>query len=61
MPYASPQTVKWEYRVQRLGFVCFIAITLAAVFGLLGNRARVVASPNLIVVVRGKRNSRASS
>jgi uncharacterized membrane protein YcaP (DUF421 family) len=44
MPYASPQTVKWEYRVQRLGFVCFIAITLAAVFGLLGNRARVVAS-----------------
>ena len=44
MSYASPQTVKWEYRVQRLGFVCFIAIALAAVFGLLGDRARVVAS-----------------
>ena len=44
MPYASPQTVKWEYRLQRFGFACFVAITLAAAFGLLGDRARVVAS-----------------
>jgi uncharacterized membrane protein YcaP (DUF421 family) len=43
MSYASPRTVTWEYRVQRLGFVCYVAIVLAAAFGLLGDRARVVA------------------
>ena len=42
MAYASPQTVTWEYRVQRLGFACYVAIVLAAAFGLLGERARVV-------------------
>ena len=51
MPYASPQTVKWEYRMQRLGFACFVAITLAAVFGLLGDRARVVASTTAIYLL----------
>ena len=44
MSFASPQTVKWEYRAQRLGFACFVAIAFAALFGLLGDRARVVAS-----------------
>jgi uncharacterized membrane protein YcaP (DUF421 family) len=42
MAHASPQTVKWEYRVQRLGFVCFVAIALAAAVGWLGDRARIV-------------------
>ena len=44
MSYASAQSVKWEYRVQRFGFACFVAISLAAVLGFLGDRARVVAS-----------------
>jgi uncharacterized membrane protein YcaP (DUF421 family) len=42
MTYASPQTVRWEYRVQRLGFACFVAIVVAAGFGYLGDRARIV-------------------
>jgi uncharacterized membrane protein YcaP (DUF421 family) len=42
MSYASPRTVQWEYRVQRLGFACFVAIALAAAFGYLGGRARIV-------------------
>lgn len=42
MSYASPQSVKWEYRLQRLGFVTFVAIVLIAAFGLLGDRARIV-------------------
>lgn len=42
MSYASPRTVTWEYRIQRLGFVCFVAITLAAALGYLGDRARIV-------------------
>ena len=42
MSYASPQTVKWEYRLQRLGFITFIAIVLAAAAGFLGDRARIV-------------------
>jgi uncharacterized membrane protein YcaP (DUF421 family) len=42
MSYASPQTVKWEYRLQRLGFVTFLAIVLAAALGFLGDRARIV-------------------
>ena len=44
MSYASRQTVKWEYRLQRVGFVCFVGIALAALSGFLGDRARVVAS-----------------
>lgn len=51
MSFASPQTVKWEYRVQRFGFVCFVAIALAAVFGFLGDRARVVASSAAIYLL----------
>ena len=42
MSYASQHTVKWEYRVQRLGFVTFLAIVVAATLGFLGNRARIV-------------------
>ena len=42
MDYASPQTVKWEYRVQRAGFACFVIIALAAAAGWLGDRARIV-------------------
>lgn len=42
MSYASQRTVTWEYRIQRLGFVAFVAIVLAAAFGLLGDRAQVV-------------------
>jgi uncharacterized membrane protein YcaP (DUF421 family) len=42
MSYASTRTVTWEYRIQRVGFVCYVAIALAAAFGLLGDRAKVV-------------------
>lgn len=42
MSYASTRTVTWEYRVQRLGFLCFVSIVLAAAFGWLGDRARIV-------------------
>jgi uncharacterized membrane protein YcaP (DUF421 family) len=42
MGYASRQTVTWEYRVQRLGFVCFVGIASAAAAGVLGDRARIV-------------------
>lgn len=42
MNHASPQTVKWEYRLQRFGFVCFVATALAAAFGFLGDRTRIV-------------------
>ncbi len=51
MPYASPRAVKWEYRLQRVGFVCFIAFVLAAVFGILGDRARIVSSTASIYVL----------
>ena len=42
MSYASARTVTWEYRLQRLGFVCFVAIVVAAALGYLGGRARIV-------------------
>ncbi len=42
MPYASARTVTWEYRVQRLGFVCFVAVAVAAGLGFLGDRTRIV-------------------
>ena len=42
MSYESPQTVKWEYRLQRLGFVAFVAIALAAALGFLGDRTQMV-------------------
>ena len=51
MSYASPQTVKWEYRLQRAGFACFVAIALAALSGFLGDRARVVASTTSIYLL----------
>lgn len=40
--YASPQRVAWEYRLQRVGFACFVAIAAAAALGYLGDRARIV-------------------
>lgn len=51
MSFASQQTVKWEYRLQRLGFVCFVAIALAAVSGLLGDRARIVSQTAAIYLL----------
>jgi uncharacterized membrane protein YcaP (DUF421 family) len=51
MAYATRQTVKWEYRVQRLGFICFVAIALAAVSGLLGDRGRTVSSSATIYLL----------
>jgi uncharacterized membrane protein YcaP (DUF421 family) len=48
MRYASPRTVNWEYRVQRLGFLLFLSIAGAAVVGYLGDRARIVASSTAI-------------
>lgn len=44
MSYASLQEVKWEHRLQRLGFFCFIGVAGAALLGLLGDRARIVAN-----------------
>jgi uncharacterized membrane protein YcaP (DUF421 family) len=40
--YASPGRVTWEYRLQRVGFVCFVAIVAGAALGYLGDRARIV-------------------
>lgn len=51
MSYASRQTVTWEYRVQRFGFLCFVLTALAAAFGLLGDRARIVAHTATIYVL----------
>ncbi len=48
MPFASPQTVKWEYRVQRVGFACFVGVVIAAAAGYLGDRARIVVSTTAI-------------
>src|SRR5687768_4125796 len=42
MAFESPQTVKWEYWLQRLGFVVFLSIAATAALGLLGDRARIV-------------------
>jgi uncharacterized membrane protein YcaP (DUF421 family) len=43
MSYASRRSVVLEHRLQRIGFICFIAIALAAAFGYIGDRARIVA------------------
>lgn len=51
MSYATRQAVTWEYRVQRLGFVCFVATALAAALGFLGDRARIVAHTASIYVL----------
>lgn len=51
MPYASPQTVTWEYRAQRLGFACFLVAVVAAALGLLGDRARIVAHSSAIYLL----------
>jgi uncharacterized membrane protein YcaP (DUF421 family) len=51
MSYASLREVKWEHRVQRLGFVCFVGIAVAAALGFLGDRARIVASTSAIYLL----------
>jgi uncharacterized membrane protein YcaP (DUF421 family) len=51
MSYASLREVKWEHRVQRLGFVCFIAVAGAAALGFLGDRARIVANTSAIYLL----------
>ena len=51
MSYASQRTVTWEYRIQRLGFIAFVAIVLAAAFGVLGDRAQVVIKTAAIYLV----------
>ncbi len=48
MPFASAQTVKWEFRVQCLAFVCFVAVVIAASTGYLGDRARIVLATTVI-------------
>jgi uncharacterized membrane protein YcaP (DUF421 family) len=51
MSYASPREVKWEHRVQRLGFLCFVGIAVAAALGFLGQRARIVANTSGIYLL----------
>lgn len=51
MSYASLREVKWERRVQRLGFICFVGIAVAAAFGFLGDRARIVANTSGIYLL----------
>lgn len=51
MSYASQRRVTWEYRLQRAGFTLFVAIVLAAAFGLLGDRAQVVLKTAAIYLV----------
>lgn len=51
MSYASAREVKWEYRVQRLGFGCFVGIAVAAALGFLGNRARIVVNTSGIYLL----------
>jgi uncharacterized membrane protein YcaP (DUF421 family) len=51
MAFASSRTVTWEYRVQRFGFACFVAISVAAAFGFLGDRARIVAHTSAIYLL----------
>jgi uncharacterized membrane protein YcaP (DUF421 family) len=51
MTYASRREVKWEHRVQRLGFLCFVGIAVAAALGFLGDRARIVANTSGIYLL----------
>ena len=51
MSFASLREVKWEHRVQRLGFICFVGIAAAAALGLLGDRARIVANTSGIYLL----------
>jgi uncharacterized membrane protein YcaP (DUF421 family) len=51
MSYESPQTVKWEYRLQRLGFVLFVSIATAAGLGYLGNRTQMVVNSAAIYLL----------
>lgn len=51
MAFASPRTVQVEARVQRAGFVCFVALALATAFGAFGDRARIVANTAAIYVI----------
>lgn len=51
MSYASAREVKWEYRVQRLGLICFVGVAVAAALGFLGNRARIVVNTSGIYLL----------
>src|SRR5688572_10160431 len=51
MSYESPQTVKWEYRLQRLGFAVFVATAAAAALGYLGNRTQMVVNSAAIYLL----------
>jgi uncharacterized membrane protein YcaP (DUF421 family) len=51
MSYESPQTVQWEYRLQRLGFVLFVSTAAAAGFGYLGDRTRMVVNTAAIYLL----------
>ena len=51
MSYASTREVKWEHRVQRLGFICFVGIAVAVALGVLGDRARIVANASGIYFI----------
>jgi uncharacterized membrane protein YcaP (DUF421 family) len=51
MPYESPQTVKWEYRLQRVGFVVFVTTAVAAAFGYVGDRAQMVVNSAAIYLL----------
>ena len=51
MSYESPQTVKWEYRLQRLGFVVFVATAAAAALGYLGDRTQMVVNSAAIYLL----------
>ena len=51
MAYASLREVKWEHRVQRLGFICFVAVIGVAALGVLGDRARIVTNTSGIYLL----------
>ena len=51
MSYASAREVQWEYRVQQLGFICFVGIVVAAALGFLGNRVRIVVNTSGIYLL----------
>lgn len=51
MSYASPRSVAIEHWLQRLGFICFVAIAAAGALGYLGDRARIVAHSSAIYLL----------
>ncbi len=51
MSFASLREVKWEHRVQRVGFLCFVGVAVAAALGFIGDRARIVANTSGIYLL----------